>query len=164
MPVPSFDVVSKVSWAEVTNALDQAQREVSQRFDFKDTETTLEKTEEGIVIRANAEDRARAALDVLQQKLVRRKVSLKHLEAKDPEPGPRGSTRLLVLVKEGIETDKARDIVKLVKDSKLKIQASIQGDAVRITGKKKDDLQQAIQVLRGAGSLDLDLSFENFRD
>lgn len=162
--MPSFDVVSKVDWAEVKNALDQTEREVSQRFDFKGTETSLEKTDEGIVIRANAEDRARAALDVLQQKLVRRKVSLKHLEPKDPEPGPKSSTRLLVLVKEGIETEKAREIVKLVKDSKLKLQASIQGNAVRISGKKRDELQEAIKLLRGADSLDLDLSFENFRD
>ncbi len=162
--MPSFDVVSTVSWAEVANALDQAQREVGQRFDFKGTETSLEKTDDGIVIRSNAEERARAAYDVLQQKLVRRKVSLKHLDEQKPEPGPKGSTRLLIKVKEGIETDKAREIVKLVKDSKLKVQASIQGDAVRVTGKKRDDLQQAIQLLRGAEALELDLAFENFRD
>ncbi|MEB2312993.1 MAG: YajQ family cyclic di-GMP-binding protein [Sorangiineae bacterium] len=162
--MPSFDVVSKVNQAEVSNALDQAQREVAQRYDFKGTDASLEKTDEGIVISANAEDRARAALDVLEQKLIRRKVSLKHLEIKDPEPGPRGSVRLRVLVKEGIETDKARALVKLVKDSKLKVQASIQGDAVRITGKQRDELQAVIALLRAAESLELDLSFENFRD
>jgi cyclic-di-GMP-binding protein len=162
--MPSFDVVSKVDWAEVSNALTQAQREVAQRFDFKGTDAELEKTDEGIIVRANAEDRAKAAVEVLEQKLVRRKVSLKHLEVKDPERGPKGSTKIVIKVKEGIESEKAKEIVKLVKDSKLKVQAAIQQDAVRISGKKKDDLQDAIQMLRGAEQLELDLQFVNFRD
>jgi len=161
--MPSFDVVSKVNWAEVTNALDQANREVSQRFDFKDTDTSLEKTEEGIVVRANADERARAAVGVLQEKLVRRKVSLKHLEIGEATPGPKGSARILVKVKEGIEQDKARQMVKLIKDKKLKVQASIQGDSLRVTGKKKDDLQEVIAMLRGE-DLGLELQFINFRD
>lgn len=161
--MPSFDVVSKVDWAEVKNALNQAEREVGQRFDFKNTDTALEQTDAGIVVTSNTEERARAAIDVLQQKLVRRKVSLKHLENKDPEPGPKGSVRIVIAVKEGIETDKARQIVKLVKDSKLKLQASIQEQSVRISGKKKDDLQEMMRALRSE-DLGIELSFENFRD
>jgi cyclic-di-GMP-binding protein len=162
--MPSFDVVSQVDWAEVKNALDQAQREVSQRFDFKNTHTSLEKTDSGFVILSETEDRARAAVSVLEEKLLRRKVSLLHLDRKDPEPGPKGATRLLVGIKEGIEQAKAKDIVKRIKDSKLKVQASIQADGVRVNGKKKDDLQEVIQLLRAASDLELDLQFVNFRD
>jgi uncharacterized protein YajQ (UPF0234 family) len=162
--MPSFDVVSKVDWAEFGNALLQAQKEIGQRFDFRNTETSLEKNEEGIVILANAVDRCKAALVVLEEKLVKRKVSLKHLDKQDPGKGPRGTTRLLVKLKEGIETEKAKLIVKLVKDSKLKVQASIHEDSVRINGKKKDDLQEAMRLLRSAENLELDLQFTNFRD
>lgn len=162
--MPSFDVVSKVDWAEVKNALDQAQREVSQRFDFKNTKTSLEKNDAGFVILSETEDRARAALSVLEERLLRRKVSLLHLDRKDPEPGPKGATRLTIVVKEGIEQLKAKEIVKKIKDSKLKVQAAIQADGVRVSGKKRDDLQEAIQLLRSASELELDLQFVNFRD
>ena len=162
--MPSFDVVSKVDWSEVKNALDQAQREVAQRFDFNGTDAELEKTEAGIVVRANSEERVRAALDVFQGKLVRRKVSLKHLDVGEPEPGPKGSQKLLVKVKEGIEQDKAKTIVKMIKDQKFKVQASIHEQSVRVSGKKRDDLQDVIAFLRKADELELDLSFENFRD
>jgi uncharacterized protein YajQ (UPF0234 family) len=162
--MPSFDVVSKIDWAEFGNALLQAQKEIGQRFDFRNTETSLDKNDEGIVILANAVDRAKAALVVLEEKLVKRKVSLKHLEKQDPGKGPRGTVRLQVKLKEGIETEKAKEIVKLVKDSKLKVQASIHEDSVRVTGKKRDDLQEAMRLLRAAESLELDLQFKNFRD
>jgi uncharacterized protein YajQ (UPF0234 family) len=162
--MPSFDVVSKVDWAEFGNALLQAQKEVGQRFDFRNTETSLEKNEDGVVILANALDRAKAALVVLEEKLVKRKVSLKHLDKQDPSKGPRGTARLLIKLKEGIETEKAKQIVKIVKDSKLKVQASIHEDSVRITGKKKDELQETMRLLRAAESLGLDLQFTNFRD
>jgi uncharacterized protein YajQ (UPF0234 family) len=162
--MPSFDVVSQLDWAEFGNALLQAQKEIGQRFDFRNTQTTLEKTEEGIVILASAVDRAKAALVVLEEKLVKRKVSLKHLDRGEPGKGPKGSVRLLVKLKEGIETEKAKEIVKLVKDSKLKVQAAIHEDTVRVTGKKRDDLQETMRLLRAAESLDLDLQFKNFRD
>ncbi|MFO0570896.1 MAG: YajQ family cyclic di-GMP-binding protein [Polyangiaceae bacterium] len=161
--MPSFDIVSKVEWAEVKNALDQASREVAQRFDFKDTETTLEKTEEGIVVRANSEERAKAAVNVLQEKFVRRKVSLKHTEVGEPQPGPKGGARVVVKIKEGIEQEKSKQIIKLLKDQKSKVQASIQGDSVRVTGKKKDELQEVIALLR-AQDLGIELQFINFRD
>src|SRR6185295_17312408 len=147
--MPSFDVVSKLDWAEVTNALNQAQKELSQRFDFKGTEAEVERNEAGIVVRASADDRVRAAISVFQEKLIRRKVSLKHLEVGKPEKGPKGTSRIQIQVKEGIETDKAREIVKLIKDSKLKVQAAIHEQAVRVSGKKRDDLQAVIQLLRG---------------
>ncbi len=162
--MPSFDVVSKVDWAEFGNALLQAQKEIGQRFDFRNTETSLEKNEEGIVILANAVDRCKAALVVLEEKLVKRKVSLKHLDKQDPGKGPRGTTRLQVLLKEGIETEKAKQIVKIVKDSKIKVQAAIHEDSVRVSGKKRDDLQETMRLLRGAENLELDLQFTNFRD
>lgn len=162
--MPSFDVVSKLDWAEFGNALLQAQKEIGQRFDFRNTNTSLEKTEEGVVILASAVDRAKAALVVLEEKLVKRKVSLKHLDRQEPGKGPKGSVRLLIKLKEGIETEKAKEIVKLVKDSKLKVQASIHEDTVRVTGKKRDDLQETMGILRAAESLDLDLQFKNFRD
>lgn len=162
--MPSFDVVSKVDWAEFGNALLQAQKEIGQRFDFRNTETSLEKNEEGIVIIANAVDRCKAALVVFEEKLVKRKVSLKHLDKQEPGKGPRGTIRLLVKLKEGIETEKAKQIVKLVKDSKIKVQAAIHEDSVRVSGKKRDDLQETMRLLRGSETLELDLQFTNFRD
>jgi uncharacterized protein YajQ (UPF0234 family) len=162
--MPSFDVVSKVDWAEFGNALLQAQKEIGQRFDFRNTETSLEKNEEGIVILANAVDRAKAAIVVLEEKLVKRKVSLKHLDKQEPGKGPKGTVRILVKLKEGIETEKAKQIVKIVKDSKIKVQAAIHEDTVRVSGKKRDDLQEAMRLLRGSETLELDLQFTNFRE
>lgn len=162
--MPSFDVVSKVDWAEFSNALTQAEREISQRFDFKGTETSIEHTEKSVVIQSSTEDRARAAYQVFEEKIIRRKVSLKHLEKKDPEKGPKGSVRLPVVIKEGIDPEKARQMIKLIKDAKLKVQASIHEDTVRVSGKKKDDLQTVMQLLRADESLELDLQFINFRD
>jgi uncharacterized protein YajQ (UPF0234 family) len=162
--MPSFDVVSKVDWAEVMNAHNQAQKELGQRFDFKGTDADIERNEAGFVVNATSEDRVRAAISLFQEKLIRRKVSLKHLEVGKPEKGPKGTSRIQIQVKEGIETDKAREIVKLIKDSKLKVQAAIHEQAVRVSGKKRDELQAVMQLLRRAESLALDLQFNNFRD
>lgn len=161
--MPSFDAVSKVQWPEIDNALGQASKELSQRFDFQGTEARVEKTPEGLMVSATTEDRVRAAIKVLEDKLVRRKVSLKHIEIGDPSAGPKGSSKCLIKVKEGIETDKAREIVKLLKESKLKVQASIQDQQVRVTGKNRDDLQAAIKLLR-AQDMGIELQFVNFRD
>ena len=160
--MPSFDIVSKVQWNEVDNALLQAQKEIAQRFDFKDTDTALEKIETGITIRASSEDRAKAAHKVLEDKLVKRKVSLKNVEVGEVEPAGKGA-RMTITIKEGIEIDHAKDIVRRIKDSKIKVQASIQEQQVRVTGKNRDDLQQAIALVRAAG-LPIDLQFINFRD
>lgn len=161
--MPSFDIVSKVQWNEVENALSQAQKEIGQRFDFKDTSTELEKTEEGLTVRSSSEDRAKAAIVVLREKLVKRKVSLKHLDEQKPEKTSKGGAKVLIKVKEGIETEPAKKISQAIKDSKLKVQSSIQEAQVRVSGKNKDDLQKAMQLVRGL-DLSLELQFINFRD
>ena len=161
--MPSFDVVSKLPWDEVANALNQAKKEISQRFDFKASGATLEQTEKGIAFEASTDDRVKAAYEVLQEKLARRKVSLKHFEAGDITPGPRGTAKMLVSVTEGISTEKAKEIIKLIKTLKVKVQGAIQEDTVRITGKKRDDLQGAIAELKQA-DLGVDLQFINFRE
>jgi uncharacterized protein YajQ (UPF0234 family) len=161
--MPSFDIVSKVQGNEVDNALNQAQKELAQRYDFKDTGTEIEKNDAGLLIRSSSEDRANAALDVLQEKLIKRKVSLKFFDVEDPKPTAKGGATILVKVKEGIEPEHARKIVAGVKDAKLKVQASMQEQQVRVTGKNRDDLQKAIQLVRSL-DLEIELSFVNFRD
>jgi uncharacterized protein YajQ (UPF0234 family) len=161
--MPSFDIVSKVQRNEVDNAYNQADKEISQRYDFKDTETTLEKSEEAITIRSGSEERAKAALNVLQDKLVKRKVSLRFTEPGKPEPTGKGGARIVVKIKEGIEVEKARTIVQMIKDSKLKVQASIQESQVRVSGKNKDDLQNVIRLVRSQ-DLGIELQIVNMRD
>ena len=161
--MPSFDIVSKVQWNEVDNAIHQAQKELAQRFDFKDTGTELEKNEAGLNIRSSSEDRAEAALVVLQEKLIKRKVSLKFFDVQDPTKTSKGGSQILVKVKEGIEPEPARKIIAALKEQKLKVSAAIQDAQVRVTGKNRDDLQKAIALVRGL-DLDLELSFLNFRD
>lgn len=161
--MPSFDIVSKVPWHEVDNALVQAQKEIAQRYDFKDTGTELEKTSDGLVITSSTQDRAMAALDVLREKLIKRKVSLKFIDVQDPTKTSKGGSRILSKVKEGIEAEPARKIVSSIKESKLKVQSSIQEAQVRVTGKNKDDLQKVMGLVRGM-DLDIEVSFNNFRD
>lgn len=161
--MPSFDAVSKLAMHEVDNALLNAQKEVGTRFDFRGTGTELEMTADGIVIRSDSESRLEAAYGVLEEKLVKRHVSLQSLDPQKLEKGPRGTFRQLVKLKQGVEIEKAREIVKLLKDSKLKVTAAIQDAQVRVSGKKKDDLQAAIHFLK-AQDLGLPLQFVNFRD
>jgi uncharacterized protein YajQ (UPF0234 family) len=161
--MPSFDVVSKLDWAEVQNALTQASKEVAQRFDFKGTNPNIERTETGFLITASSEDRVKAVYDVLQEKLIRRKVSLKHFEADEPLPGPKMTAKMTVKVAEGIDVDKGRELVKLVKATKIKVQAAMHEEMVRISGKKRDDLQNVMAELRKA-DIGIDLQFNNFRD
>jgi len=161
--MPSFDIVSKVPMHEVDNAVQQARKEVTTRYDFRDTGTSIERTEEGIMLRANSEGRVNAAYVVLQEKLTRRKLPLRAFEAQKMEPAASGTYRQLVKLTQGISIEKARDLVKFIKDSKLKVQSAIQGDAVRVSGKKKDDLQKIIQALREQ-DFGIDLQYENFRD
>lgn len=160
--MPSFDIVSKVQWNEVDNALLQTQKEIGQRYDFKDTETSIEKTADGLVLRSSSEDRLKAATTVLHDKLVKRKVSLKFLDPQKMEEAGK-IVRQLIKIKEGIDIDSAKEIVRRIKDAKLKVQASIQEMQVRVSGKNKDDLQATIQLVRAAG-LNVELSFINFRD
>ena len=161
--MPSFDIVSKVQWSELDNALNQADKEISQRYDFKDTATEIEKKEESLVVTSSSEDRAKAAVNVLREKLIKRKVSLKHIDEQKPEKTSKGGARITLKVKEGIEADPARKIALTIKESKLKVQASIQDAQVRVTGKNKDDLQKTIQVVR-ALDLPIELQFINFRE
>ncbi len=163
--MPSFDVVSKVDPQEVDNALNQTRKEIAQRYDFKDTKTEIREDREKSTIHVVSDDefKVKAVVDVLQSKLVRRGVSLKALVYGKIEPAAGGLAKQDITVQQGIDTEKARHIVKLIKDSKLKVQSQIQGDQVRVTGKKRDDLQAAIQLLK-AQDLDLPLQFVNFRD
>ena len=161
--MPSFDVVNQVDKAEVQNAFQQTLQEIAQRYDFKGTGTEIERTEEGFVIRSTTEGRVEAALEVLKSKLVRRKVSLKNLDAQKIEPGARSTVRQAIKLVEGIEVEKARRIVQDIKGSKLKVQAQIMDDQVRVSGKKRDDLQEAIALLR-QGDYGVDLQFVNMRD
>jgi len=165
--MPSFDVVSKVNEQEVDNAFQQAKKEIDQRYDFKGTETLLEKVsapEKGLKIRSTTEQRLEAARAVLVEKMAKRGVPLRGLKYGNVEQSGKYVSQLLSFV-QGIEVEKAKAIVKLLKDSKLKIQGSIQGDAVRVSGKSRDDLQSAIQLVRGKqDELKVDLMFENFRE
>ena len=161
--MPSFDVVSKLDQHEVDNARNQASKEIAQRFDFKGTNTSIEQTDEGIVIRSNSEGRLDAARDVLETKMIRRQVSLKSLDPQQPQQAGGNMWRQVIKLKEGVSKEKAKEIVKAVKDSKIKVQASIQGDTVRVSGKKRDDLQETIALLKEK-DFDLPLQFVNFRD
>ncbi len=161
--MPSFDIVSKVQWSELDNALNLAEKELAQRYDFKDTNTEIEKKEDSLVVTSSSEDRARAAVTVLYEKLIKRKVSLKHIDEQKPEKTSKGGARIILNVKEGIEAEPARKIVGSIKESKLKVQASIQEAQVRVTGKNRDDLQKAMQLVRGL-EMPIELQFNNFRD
>lgn len=161
--MPSFDVVSKVNFQEVDNALNQARKEILQRFDFKDTKTSIEVVEQSFVVESTDDFKVKAALEVLEGKLAKRSVPLGALDRGPIEPAAGGRARQHIKIRSGIETELAKSIVKSIKGSKLKVQAAIQGDSVRISGKKRDDLQQVIAQLR-EGKWDQPLQFENFRD
>jgi len=161
--MPSFDVVSKVDLMELDNAINTAQKELAQRYDFRGTNTLLERTPEGITLRTSDEPRAVAALTVLRERMAKRGVSQRCLDPEDVQAAGGQTVRQLVKIKQGIESDTAKKIVKAIKESKIKVQASIQGDAVRIAGTKRDDLQAAIALLKKSIT-DVPLDFNNFRD
>ena len=162
--MPSFDVVSEVDLQEVRNAVDQAVREVSTRFDFKDTGSEIELSGHEIRLHSSTEDRLRALVQVLEEKLVRRQVSLKAVEYGKVEEASKGTVRQTVTLNAGISADKARAINKAIKDLNLKgISSQTQGEQVRVTGKKRDDLQAVIAALK-AGDFGIALQFNNFRD
>jgi uncharacterized protein YajQ (UPF0234 family) len=162
--MPTFDVVSEVDDQEVKNAVDQAQREISTRFDFKGTDSSIELGDASLTLRSSTEDRLRAVQQVLEEKLVKRGVSLKALDYGKVEEAAKGTVRQVVTLTVGISSEKAKDINRFLKDLKLKgVQSQTQGDQVRVTGKKKDDLQAAIQALKGE-DFGIPLHFQNFRD
>ncbi len=160
--MPSFDVVSEVDLQEVRNAVDQANREVGTRFDFKGVDAKFELTDADIKLSAEVEFQLNQMMDILRQKLVKRSVDVASMDIKDPET-TLSAARQHVVIKQGVDTDSARKIVKDIKGSKIKVQAQIQGDQVRVTGKKRDDLQQVIALLRET-DYGLPLQFTNFRD
>jgi uncharacterized protein YajQ (UPF0234 family) len=162
--MPSFDAVSELNMMEVDNAWNQAKKELAQRFDFKGTSTDIERDKElNFVIRANSEGRAEAALGVLMEKLAKRSVPLEGLDPQAVEPAAGGHVRQLVKLKKGLKQEDAKKIVALIKGLGLKVQAAIQGEAVRVTGKNRDDLQACMQAIRAA-KLGVPLVFQNFRE
>jgi uncharacterized protein YajQ (UPF0234 family) len=158
----SFDIVSEVSMPEVGNAVDQAQREIQQRFDFKNTGTMISRDDKLIELRSSTEDRLKAALEVLKDKAVRREISLKALGEGPVLPAAKSTYRQSVHVNVGISEDKAKELVKFIKGTGVKVQTQIQGDQVRVTGKKKDDLQAVIRAVR-ENDFGIPLQFVNMR-
>jgi uncharacterized protein YajQ (UPF0234 family) len=163
--MPSFDVVSEIDMQEVRNAVDQAQRELQTRYDFKDTGSEIDLGKDELTLRSSSEDRLKAVRQVLEEKFVKRKLSLKTLDWGKLEEASGQTVRQVVTLKAGIGTDAARDLNKRIKALGLKgIQSQTQGESIRVTGKKRDDLQGVIAALKGAEDLDLPLQFNNFRD
>ena len=160
--MPSFDVVSEINNHEVANAVDQANREIQQRFDFRDSGAVFELAETTITMRAKAEFQLKQMLDILRVRLSKRGIDPMCVDAKDANINLGSSTQEVTL-KHGIDQDSGRVLTKLIKESKLKVQAAIQGDKVRVTGKSRDDLQEAMGLMRKA-KLDVPLQFNNFKD
>jgi uncharacterized protein YajQ (UPF0234 family) len=158
----SFDIVSKTDMQEVTNAIQQAQKELATRFDFKGSKSSIELAEEEITLVSDDESKMISLKDILESKLVKRKVALKALEYGKLEDASMGTVRQKAKIVQGIETDKAKAIVKAIKDAKVKVQASIQADQVRVTGRSKDDLQKAMSLVR-EGDFGIPLQFTNYR-
>lgn len=160
--MPSFDVVSKIDMHEVTNAVDQTNREIGNRFDFRGTDSRVELAKNTLTLIAPTDFQLKQVDEILRNKLAKRNVDIRSLNYKDPEVKI-NEARQSVEVRQGIESEQAKKIVKLIKEANLKVQAAIQGEQVRVTGKKRDDLQETIAMLREA-KLNLPLQFENFRD
>jgi uncharacterized protein YajQ (UPF0234 family) len=164
MPDNSFDIVSKIDLTEVLNAVQQTMKEVNTRFDLKDSKSSVELNEKDhkILLASADEFKLKAVVEILSQKLVKRNVPTKGLQYGSLITASGGSVKQEVTLQQGISTDKAKEIVKVIKDSKLKVQAAIQGDVVRISGKDRDTLQQAIAALKGK-DFGIDVQFSNFR-
>ena len=164
MPENTFDIVSKIDLAEVSNAIHQTTKEVEQRFDLKNTHSNIELNEKDnkIVLQSQDDFKLKAVVEILEQKLVKRKVPLKGLSFGPITPAAGSTVRQEITLQQGISTEKAREIVKTIKDSKKKVQASIQGDFVRVAGKDRDTLQDVIALLRGT-DFGIDMQFTNYR-
>ena len=160
--MPSFDVVSEIDMHELSNAVDQANREVDTRFDFKGSESRFEQKDSEIVMESGAEFQLQQMLEILRLKMTKRGIDIGCIEIKDTE-GAGKRMRLTLVVRQGIDKDSARNLVKKIKESKLKVQAAIQGEQVRVTGKKRDDLQSVMQLLRDTDQ-GIPVQFTNFRD
>ena len=158
----TFDIVSKTDMQEVANAVEQAKKELAQRFDFKGSKSSIELTAEEIVLNSDDEGKLRSLKDILESKLVKRKVALKAVDYQKLEQAVGGTVRQKAKIVQGIESEKAKAIVKTIKDAKIKVQASIQGDQVRVAGRSKDDLQRAMSVVREQ-DYGVPLQFTNYR-
>ena len=161
--MPSFDVVSKTDLNEVDNALQNIAREIATRFDFKNSKSKIERAEAVLTLNADDQPKLKQMHELLKAHMVRRKIDPSALEFKDPERASGDMVRQEIIVKQGIDRELAKELVKAIKDAKLKVQAAIQGDELRISGKKRDDLQEAIAFLRQA-DVGVPLQFNNFRD
>lgn len=161
---PSFDIVSEVNLEEVQNAVNQSLMEIRQRFDFKNSKSdiTLDKGESQLVLVSDDEGKMKSVVDVLQSKLIKRKVSIKSLDYGKVELASGGTVRQTIKIQQGIPQDKGKEIVKFIKGAKVKVQAQIMDNQVRVSGKKKDDLQEVMELLRGK-DFDMDMSFTNYR-
>jgi uncharacterized protein YajQ (UPF0234 family) len=158
----SFDIVSKIDMAEVTNAVSQALKEIGQRFDFKGSKSNITQEKDALVVISDDDYKLKSVIDILQTKLVKRGVPIKNLTYGKVEAALSGTVRQKLTLQQGIPTDKAKEVVKAIKDSKIRVQASIQADQVRVTGKNRDDLQAVIQLLKGK-EFHIELQFTNYR-
>lgn len=161
--MPSFDIVSEINRQEVDNAVSQTAKEIAARYDFKGSKSKIVPEKEGLQLLADDEFKMKAVVDILQSKLIKRGLNLKSFEFGKMEPGPDGLTKSFVKIIAGISQEKAKEIVKIVKETKLKVQASIQGEQVRVAGGKRDDLQLVMAHLRSQ-NFSLPLQFTNYRD
>ncbi|MBL0388464.1 YajQ family cyclic di-GMP-binding protein [Tumebacillus sp. ITR2] len=159
---PSFDIVSEINMQEMDNAVNQAVKEMIGRFDFKNSKSSIELGEKDITIASDDDFKLKSVIDILETKMIKRGISLKSLDFGKIEPASGGTVRQVAKLKQGLDQDNAKKIIKLIKDSKLKVQASVQGDQVRVTGKSRDDLQAVIQLVRNS-DLPIDLQFTNYR-
>lgn len=158
----SYDIVSKMDMQELTNAIDQTEREIASRFDFKGSKSELKVEKDVLVIVSDDEYKLNAVIDILQSKMIKRGLPIKNLEYGKIEPASLGAVRQRITLKSGIDQENAKKINILIRDSKLKVKSQIQGDQIRVTGKSKDDLQQIMQLLRKA-DLTVDVQFTNFK-
>jgi uncharacterized protein YajQ (UPF0234 family) len=161
--MPSFDIVSKVDMQEVNNAVNQASKEISQRYDFKGSKSEITQEKESVKILADDDFKLKAVVDILQSKFIKRGISLKSIKYDKPESASGGMVRQTITIQQGIAKEKGKELVAVIKESKLKVQGQIQEDQVRVTGKNRDDLQETIQMLKGK-DLDIEMQFVNFRD
>jgi len=161
--MPSFDIVNELNMNEVDNAVVQTSKEIQQRYDFKDSNSKVERDQKDIKINSTDESKVQAVIDVLYSKFSKRGISLKSLEVGTIEPAAGGRAKVVITLKEGIDKTHAKDLVKRIKDTKVKVQPSIQGEAVRVSGKKLDDLQGIIALLKEI-ELPIPVDFQNFRD
>lgn len=161
--MPSFDIVSTVDMQEVDNAVNQAVKEIGQRYDFKGTKSEITLEKEGLKVISDDDYKLKAVIDVLQSKLIKRGISIKALEYGKIEPASGGTVRQMIKIQQGISKEKGKEINVLLKESKLKVQSQIQDEQVRVTGKNRDDLQEAIALLKGK-DLGIDMQYVNFRE